>query len=154
MGRKDWYYVHLPKLLMKRLDQFLQTPRAKSMGMSNKPELLRHLINEFLDEEESLYDKMDYVSDIILETEDRDHVVFTYNNESQFKEIVNASVRRGIDRNQINILLMCNIIIRYWFCNEMPFIKFRMYFSLVLFVLPELANSCQKTNLHGVVFLF
>ena len=106
MGRKDWYYVHLPKLLMKRLDQFLQTPRAKSMGMSNKPELLRHLINEFLDEEESLYDKMDYVSDIILETEDRDHVVFTYNNESQFKEIVNASVRRGIDRNQINILLI------------------------------------------------
>jgi hypothetical protein len=91
---------------MKRLDQFLQTPRAKSMGMSNKPELLRHLINEFLDEEESLYDKMDYVSDIILETEDRDHVVFTYNNESQFKEIVNASVRRGIDRNQINILLI------------------------------------------------
>jgi metal-responsive CopG/Arc/MetJ family transcriptional regulator len=106
MGRKDWYYVHLPKLLMKRLDQFLQTPRAKSMGMSNKPELLRHLINQFLDEEESLYNKMDYVSDIILETEDRDHVVFTYNNESQFKEIVNASVRRGIDRNQINILLI------------------------------------------------
>jgi hypothetical protein len=37
---------------------------------------------------------------------DRDHVVFTYNNESQFKEIVNAYVRRGIDRNQINVLLI------------------------------------------------
>jgi hypothetical protein len=49
---------------------------------------------------------MDYVSDIILEMRDRDHIVFTYNNESQFKEIVNAYVRRGIDRNQINVLLI------------------------------------------------
>ncbi len=106
MGRKDWYYVHLPKLLIKRLDQFLETPRAKSMGMSSKPELLRHMINQFLDEQEALYNKMDYVSDIILEMKDRDHVVFTYNNESQFKEIVNAYVRRGIDRNQINVLLI------------------------------------------------
>ncbi|HEY6883750.1 MAG TPA: hypothetical protein VI278_06910, partial [Nitrososphaeraceae archaeon] len=99
MGRKDWYYVHFPKLLIKRLDQFLQTPRAKSMGMSNKPELLRHIINQFLDEEEAFYNKMNYVSDLILEMKDRDHVVFTFNNESQFKEIVNASIKRGIDRN-------------------------------------------------------
>ena len=106
MGRKDWYYVHFPKLLIKRLDQFLQTPRAKSMGMSNKPELLRHIINQFLDEEEAFYNKMNYVSDLILEMKDRDHVVFTYNNESQFNEIVNAFVRRGIDRNQINVLLI------------------------------------------------
>jgi hypothetical protein len=106
MGRKDWHYVHLPKLLIKRLDQFLQTPRAKSMGMSSKPELLRNVINQFLDEQEALYNKMDYVSDIILEMKDRDHIVFPYNNESQFKEIVNAYVRRGIDRNQINVLLI------------------------------------------------
>ena len=106
MGRKDWYYVHLPKLLIKRLDQFLQTPRAKSMAMSSKPELLRHVINQFLDEQEALYNKMDYVGDFILEMKDRDHIVFTYNNESQFKEIVNAYVRRGIDRNQINVLLI------------------------------------------------
>jgi len=106
MGRKDWYYVHLPKLLMKRLDQFLQTPRAKSMGMSSKPELLRHVINQFLDEQEALYNKMDYVGDVILEMKDRDHVVFTYSNESQFKEIDNAHVRRGVDRNQINVLLI------------------------------------------------
>ena len=106
MGRKDWYYVHFPKLLIKRLDQFLQTPRAKSMGMSSKPELLRHVINQFLDEQEALYNKMDYVGDFILEMKDRDHIVFTYDNESQFKEIVNAYIRRGIDRNQINVLLI------------------------------------------------
>jgi metal-responsive CopG/Arc/MetJ family transcriptional regulator len=106
MGRKDWYYVHFPKLLIKRLDQFLQTPRAKSMGMSSKPELLRHVINQFLDEQEALYNKMDHVADVILEMEDRDHVVFTYNNESQFREIVNAYIKRGIDHNQINVLLI------------------------------------------------
>jgi hypothetical protein len=106
MGRKDWYYVHLPKLLTKRLDRFLQTPRAKSMGMSNKPELLRHVINQFLEEQEALYNKIDYAGDIILEMKDRDHIVFTYNNESQFKEIVNAFIRRGINHNQINVLLI------------------------------------------------
>jgi 23S rRNA maturation mini-RNase III len=106
MGRKDWYYVHFPKLLIKRLDQFLETPRARSMGMSSKPELLRHVINQFLDEQEALYNKMDYVGDFILEMKDRDHIVFTYDNESQFKEIVNAYIRRGIDRNQINVLLI------------------------------------------------
>jgi metal-responsive CopG/Arc/MetJ family transcriptional regulator len=106
MGRKDWYYIHLPKLMIKRLDQFLQTPRAKSMGMSSKPELLRHMVNQFLEEQEALYNKMDYVGDLILEIKDRDHVVFTYNNESQFNEIVNAFVRRGVDRNQINVLLI------------------------------------------------
>jgi hypothetical protein len=106
MGRKDWYYVHLPKLLIKRLDQFLETPRAKSMGMSSKPELLRHLINQFLEEEETLYNKMNYVSDVILEMKDGDHAVFTFDNDSQFKEIVNAAVKRGIDHNQINVLLI------------------------------------------------
>jgi metal-responsive CopG/Arc/MetJ family transcriptional regulator len=106
MGRKDWYYVHLPKLLIKRLDQFLQTPRAMSMGMSSKPELLRHLINQFLEDEEAMYNKMNYVTDVILEMKDRDHSVFTFDNETQFKEIVNASVRRGIDHNQINVLLI------------------------------------------------
>ncbi|MFZ0264653.1 MAG: MEDS domain-containing protein [Nitrososphaeraceae archaeon] len=74
--------------------------------MSSKPELLRHVINQFLDEQEALYNKMDYVGDFILEMKDRDHIVFTYNNESQFKEIVNAYIRRGIDRNQINVLLI------------------------------------------------
>ena len=65
------------------------------MGMSSKPELLRHLINQFLDEEEALYNKMSYVSDVMLEMKDGDHAVFTFSNESQFREIVNAAVRRG-----------------------------------------------------------
>jgi hypothetical protein len=64
------------------------------------------VINQFLDEQEALYNKMDYVGDVILEMKDRDHIVFTYSNESQFKEIVNAYVRRGIDHNQINVLLI------------------------------------------------
>jgi hypothetical protein len=64
------------------------------------------MINQFLEEQETLYNKMDYVDDLILEMKDRDHVVFTYNNESQFKEIVNAYLKRGIDRNQINVLLI------------------------------------------------
>jgi hypothetical protein len=76
------------------------------MGMSRKPELLRHLINQFLDDEEALYNQMSYVSDVILEMKDGDHVVFTFNTESQFREIVNAAVRRGIDRNQITVLLI------------------------------------------------
>ncbi|MGB7882294.1 MAG: MEDS domain-containing protein [Nitrososphaeraceae archaeon] len=74
--------------------------------MSSKPELLRHLINQFLDDEEALYNQMSYVSDVILEMKDGDHVVFTFNTQSQFREIVNAAVRRGIDRNQITVLLI------------------------------------------------
>ncbi len=42
MGRKDWYSVHLPKLLIKRL------------------------------------------GDLILKTNDRDHLVLTFNDESQY----------------------------------------------------------------------
>ena len=106
MARKDWYYVHFPKLLIKRLDQFLQTPRAKSMGMSNKSELLRHMINEFLDEQEAFYNKMESVEDFVLEMKDHDHIVLTFNNESQFKEIVTAFIKRGIDRNEINVLII------------------------------------------------
>jgi MEDS: MEthanogen/methylotroph, DcmR Sensory domain len=106
MGRKDWYYVHFPKLLIKRLDQFLQTPRAKSMGMTNKPELLRHLINEFLDEQEVFYNKMESIEDFVLEIKDHDHMVLTFNNESQFKEIVTAFIKRGIDHNEINVLII------------------------------------------------
>lgn len=104
MGCKDRYYVHFPKLLIKRLDQFLETPRARTMGMSNKPELLRHVINEFLDEQEALYNNIDYIEDFILEMKDRDHVVLTFDNESQFKKIVKTFVKRGIDCNQINVL--------------------------------------------------
>ena len=106
MARKDWYYMHLPKLLIKRLDQFLQTPRAKSTGMTNKSELLRHVINKFLDEQETFYNNIEYVEDFISEMKERDHMTLTFNNEIQFKEIVNAFIKRGINYNQINVLLI------------------------------------------------
>jgi hypothetical protein len=106
MARKDWYYMHLPKLLVKRLDQFLQTPRAKSTGIANKSELLRHVINKFLDEQEAFYNNIDYVEDFILEMKEFDHMTLTFNNEIQFKEIINAFIKRGINHNQINILLI------------------------------------------------
>jgi hypothetical protein len=106
MARKDWYYMHLPKLLIKRLDQFLQTPRAKSTGMTNKPELLRHVINKFLDEQEAFYNNIEYVEDFISEMKESDHMTLTFNNEIQFKEIVNAFIKRGINYNQMNTLLI------------------------------------------------
>src|SRR6266516_3364272 len=106
MGRKDWYYVHLPKLLIKRLDQFLQTPRAKGMGMVNKSDLLRRVINEFLDDQEAFYSKIEYIEDLILEIKDQEHTLLTFNNESQFEEIVTAFMKRGQDRNQMNVLLI------------------------------------------------
>jgi metal-responsive CopG/Arc/MetJ family transcriptional regulator len=106
MGRKDWYYVHFPKLLIKRLDQFLQTPRAKSMGMVNKSDLLRRVINEFLDEQEEFYNKIESIEDLILGINDHEHTVLTFNNESQFDEIVTTFMKRGQDRNQMNVLLI------------------------------------------------
>lgn len=106
MGRKDWYYVHLPKLLTKRLDQFLETPRARSMGMSNKPELLRHVINDFLEEQEGFYKNLESINDFILQIRDRDHLALIYNEKSQFEEIVGSFIKRGINYNQINILVI------------------------------------------------
>lgn len=108
MARNDWYYMNLPKLLVKRLDQFLQTPRAKSTGMTNKSELLRHVINKFLDEQEAFYNNIDYVGDFILEMRDRDHLTLTFNNELQFREILNAFIKRGINYNQINVFIIYN----------------------------------------------
>ena len=107
MGRKDWHYVHLPKLLTKRLDQFLETPRARTMGMFNKPELLRHIINNFLEEQEGFYKNLESINDFILQIRDRDHLAFIYNEKSQFEEIVDTFIKRGINYNQINILVIC-----------------------------------------------
>jgi hypothetical protein len=76
------------------------------MGMANKSELLRHVINEFLDEQEAFYNKMESMEDFVLEIKDHDHIVLTFNNESQFKEIITAFVKRGIDYNQINALII------------------------------------------------
>ena len=64
MGRRDWYYVNLPKLLIKRLDSFMETPRAKSMGMTNRPQLLRKVINDFLEEQEKLYNNLESIKSL------------------------------------------------------------------------------------------
>ena len=74
--------------------------------MTNKSELLRHMINEFLDEQEAFYNKIDYIGDFVLKMKDHDHIVLTFNNESQFKEIVTAFIKRGIDRNEISVLII------------------------------------------------
>lgn len=106
MGRKDWYYVHLPKLLIKRLDDFLESPRAKRMGMSTKPEVLRKLINEFLEEQETFYNKLESIEEFISEIKESDHLLITFNDKSQFEQIVVNFVRRGIDNNNINVLFI------------------------------------------------
>ena len=103
MGRKDWHYLHLPKLLVNRLDHFMQTPRAKSMGLSNKSELLRVVVNQYLEQQEILC-RPESISDYILEIKDRIHLVITYDKRAQFEEVVTAFINRGIKNNQINIL--------------------------------------------------
>lgn len=104
VARKDWYYVNLPSLVIKRLDQFLETPRAKSIGMSGKSELLRHIVNEFLDEQERHYGGMESIQDFILTMKDRDHVIVTFNEDSQLKEILTAFLKRGVDNNYVSVI--------------------------------------------------
>ncbi|MGB8172660.1 MAG: MEDS domain-containing protein [Nitrososphaeraceae archaeon] len=106
MGRRDWYYVHLPKLLIKRLDSFMETPRAKSMGMTNRPELLRSVINDFLEEQEKLYNTVESIEEFILEIKEYDHLVITFNDKTQFQEIVINFVKRGINNNNLNVLFI------------------------------------------------
>ena len=106
MGRKDWYYVHLPNLLIKRLDDFLKTPRAQSMGVTNKPELLRNLINEFLEKQESLYNNLETIPDFIKEIKPRDHFVLTYEDKPQFEEIVSSYVDENLKKNNIIALFI------------------------------------------------
>ena len=106
MGRRDWYYVHLPKLLIKRLDSFMETPRAKSMGMTNRPELLRRVINDFLEEQEKLYNSLESIEEFILEIKEYDHLVITFNDKTQFQEIVINFVKRGINNNNLNVLFI------------------------------------------------
>ena len=106
MGRRDWYYVHLPKLLIKRLDSFMETPRAKSMGMTNRPELLRKVINDFLEEQEKLYNSLESIEEFILEIKEYDHLVITFNDKTQFQEIVINFIKRGINNNNLNVLFI------------------------------------------------
>ena len=106
MGRKDWYYIHLPKLLIKRLDNFLESPKAKSMGMYSKPELLRRMINEFLDKQEAIYNRLGSIEEFISEINGSDQLVITFNDKSEFEQIVINFIKRGIDNNEINVLLI------------------------------------------------
>lgn len=74
----------------------METPRAKSMGMTNRPELLRRVINEFLEEQEKLYNSFEAIEDFILEIKEYDHLVITFNDKTQLQEIVISFVNRGI----------------------------------------------------------
>ena len=53
MTRHDWIYVHLPNLLVKRLDEFIKSDHAEKMGITSKPELLRDIVIKFLQEQDS-----------------------------------------------------------------------------------------------------
>lgn len=105
MGRKDWAYVNLPKLLLKRMDKFLEGRQARQLGIFNKSELVRNLVNEFLLEQEKHYDGMDSIDEFISEVEYGDHLAIILNDEKQFDELVYAYAKRGIAMNAINVLL-------------------------------------------------
>jgi frataxin-like iron-binding protein CyaY len=84
----------------------METPRAKSMGMTNRPELLRRVINEFLEEQEKLYNRFESIEDFILEMKEYDHLVITFNDKTQLQEIVITFVKRGIKNNNQNVLFI------------------------------------------------
>jgi hypothetical protein len=76
------------------------------MGMYSKPELLRRLVNEFLEEQETIYNKLESIEDFISEIRESDHFLITFNDKSQFEQIVVNFVRRGINSNHINVLFI------------------------------------------------
>ncbi len=90
--------------MIKRLDEFLASPKGQTLGLTNKSELLRHAINVFLDEQEDFYNKVKSIKDFVLTMKDRDHIILTYNTESELAEILSAFIDRGIKNNQINAL--------------------------------------------------
>ena len=76
------------------------------MGMTNRPELLRRVINEFLEEQEKLYNRLESIEEFILEMKDYDHLVITFNDKTQLQEIVINFVKRGINNNNLNVLFI------------------------------------------------
>ena len=76
------------------------------MGMTNRPELLRRVINEFLEEQEELYNRLESIEEFILEMKDYDHLVITFNDKTQLQEIVINFVKRGINNNNLNVLFI------------------------------------------------
>jgi|GEM_PF-664425 hypothetical protein len=104
MARKDWEYIGLPKLLTKRLESFLRTPQARSIGIFNKSEILKQSIVNFLEEQEKLYRDYEKIEDFIMEIKDGDHIILTYDNTNQLYDIILSYLKRGINRGQLNLL--------------------------------------------------
>jgi len=104
LGRNDWTYVNLPKLLVKRLDTFVQSQKARQVGICNKSELLRKIVNEFLEEQEQLFNSLESIPEFIEKMSDRDHIVLTHNNDSELLEILNAFFERGKKENNVCVL--------------------------------------------------
>ena len=106
LGRKDWDYIGVPKLLVKRLENFLQTSNAKKSGIFNKSELLRNALIKYLDEQEKHLDNIESIDDFIFDIKQGDHILITYNNTQQLSEIVISSVKRSIDNNQLLVFFI------------------------------------------------
>jgi len=106
LGRKDWDYIGVPKLLVKRLETFLKTPHAKKSGIFNKSELLRNAIIKYLEEQEKHFNNIESIDDFIFEMKEGDHILVTYNNNQQLSEIVISSIKRSIDKNQLFLLFI------------------------------------------------
>jgi len=103
MGRNDWTYVNLPKLLVKRLDNYIQSQRER-IGYSNKTELLRKIVIDYLDEQEKLYNTIETIPEFIDKMDNRDHIVITHDNDSELSEILNAFFERGKRDNSVCVL--------------------------------------------------
>lgn len=106
MGRKDWDYIGVPKLLVKRLENFLKTSHAKKSGIFNKSEFLRNAIIKYLEEQEKYLNNIDSIDDFIFEMKEGDHILVTYNNNQELSEIVISSLKRSIDKNQLFVLFI------------------------------------------------
>lgn len=106
MGRKDWDYIGVPKLLVRRLENFLKTPHARKSGIFNKSELLRNAITKYLEEQEKHLNNIESVDNFILDMKEGDHILVTYNNNQQLSEIVVSSMKRSIDKNQLFVLFI------------------------------------------------
>jgi metal-responsive CopG/Arc/MetJ family transcriptional regulator len=106
LGREDWDYIGVPKLLVKRLENFLKTPQAKKPGIFNKSEFLRNAIIKYLEEQEKHLDNIDSIDDFIFEMKEGDHILVTYNNNQELSEIVISSLKRSIDKNQLFVLFI------------------------------------------------
>lgn len=106
MGRKDWDYIGVPKLLVKRLENFLKTSHAKKSGIFNKSEFLRNAIIKYLEEQEKHLNNIDSIDDFIFEMKEGDHILVTYNNNQELSEIVISSLKRSIDKNQLFVLFI------------------------------------------------